>query len=207
MRNPFLAILLSSFIALGASAAEPEPFWKAKPKVYERIENREVIVSVTSVSVSGEKFKNHLKVEGGGQVRTPRSFLFERAQHYDELKRSSYVKQADYDPKTRLLKLKIEAFGHSAAMKVKLSPHPGDERDRIDFSVVEGTLKGLAGQLLFSSISTVKSEVGIHADYQYDRFPIPKLFLEFGMEVVFQKMAVFLRQYVEEQYEQAKAKP
>jgi hypothetical protein len=37
-------------------------------------------------------------------------------------------------------------------------------------------------------------------EYSYDHFPVPKFFLEFGVEVIFQKMALRLRRYVEEQY-------
>jgi hypothetical protein len=183
-----------------AQANEP-PFWKAKPKVYQRIENREIIVSVNARATGTGAPRQALRVEGGGQVAAPYDFVFATTQKYEDLLKSSdYIKSAKYNPETHLLDIEIEAFLHKAQMQIELKARGDVEPKRIEYRVVTGPLAGFAGAFNFVAIGERKTEVGISGDYSYDQFPIPRLFLEFGFEVVFQKMALRLRSYVEDQW-------
>lgn len=179
----------------------PLPFWKAKEKVYRRISNGEVIVVVKSAPLEGAGAKNHLKIEGGGQVNAPASFVFRKALDFDQLgKISGYIKSAKFDPQSEILRLEVGAFGYQSHMKMSLKSDDSRQPARIDFLVLDGAMKGLSGTFLFTSLAPKKSEVGIDCDFRYDQFPVPKLFLEFGLEVVFQRMALRLRHHVEEEF-------
>lgn len=176
------------------------PFWKTKAKVYQRIQNREVIVSVRSTSDSSPPLHT-LHVEGGGQVRAPRDFVFGMAQKYDELaKMSDYITRSNYNVETHVLDLRIEAFSHTADMQVELKAFAEEEPLRIAYRIVSGPLQGYAGSVTFAAVNAGKSEVGISGEYKYDQFPIPRFFLQFGLEVVMQKMAWRLRSSVEEKW-------
>ena len=61
-------------------------------------------------------------------------------------------------------------------------------------------MTGFSGRVALTDLPKNKCEVGFEGDYKYDEFPIPKLFLEFGMEVIFQRIALRMRGYVEDQY-------
>ncbi len=75
--------------------------------------------------------------------------------------------------------------------------------NQIDFEVLDGALRGLRGTFNFTPLGPTKSEVGIQSTFRYDHFSAPKIFLEFGLEVVFQRMAARLRAHVEDQYKKA----
>jgi len=193
--------ILFMILSLPCAWAEdpPAPFWKTKEKVYQRIQNGEVIVVVKSVqSAQGQK---QLLVQGGGQVRAPAAFVFNEALNFDQLaKVSGYIKKARFDAKKDILELEVGAFGHRSKMKLLLKAFEEQRPRRIDYQVIDGAMKGLAGTFRFDELSAKKTEVGITSDFQYDEFPVPKLFLEFGLEVVFQRMAVRLRQHVEDEF-------
>src|SRR4051812_37606090 len=83
-------------VLLCISFAAEAPFWKAKPKVYDRVQNGEVIVSVTSGAGSEPSAPKQMRINGGGQVAAPCAFVFESAQKYEEVARlSGYI----HDPK------------------------------------------------------------------------------------------------------------
>jgi hypothetical protein len=180
-------------------AADPAPFWKAKEKVYQRIKDGEVIVVVTSSP--GIKTKHQLRINGAGHVNAPRDFVFERSQHYEDLpKVSSYIRGAKFNPETRILNIVISAFGHSADMDIRIDPKATADPRQIAFELVRGPMQGLNGVFNYAELPKAKTEVGIEGQFHYDTFPIAKLFLEFGMEVVFQRMATGLRSHVESEY-------
>ena len=191
-----------AFLALTAAAhAGPKPFWQAKDKVYERVKSGEIIVAVTSASPEAP-LKNRLTINGGGWVRAPRDFVFEYAQDFDKLARlSGFIEKSAYDKDGGNIRLTVSALGYKAELKAKVASVRDADPKRIEFEVVEGVVKGMRNQILFvNPESPGKTEVAIQGEYRYDTFPIPKAFLEFGMEVVFQKMAARLRQQVETAY-------
>ncbi len=182
-------------VALLTSAGADEPYWKRKEKVYKRIENREILVSV--LSKEDPRGQSTMTIRGGGQVPRPCDEVFARAQQYEKAaKASAFVSSAQFDSASDILAVKIEAFGRSANIRMQLKAHPTERR--IDFKVVDGPMTGLSGRYDFFIAKTKKCDVGIDANYSYSEFPLPRFFLEFALEVMFQKMAGSLRQFVEE---------
>jgi hypothetical protein len=79
------------------------------------------------------------------------------------------------------------------------------EPRRLEFDVLEGRLRGLELALSLTPINAAsgrpaKCEVGLTGDYHYGELALPKIFVEFGMEVVLQKMAERLRHEVQSAY-------
>ena len=89
-------------------------------------------------------------------------------------------------------------------MSLKVLANSQSEPRRIHYEVLGGSLAGLTGHFDFLSLSAQKTEVGIESQFQYDKLPIPQFFVEFGMEVAFQRLATSLRTYVEREYRKSK---
>lgn len=187
-------------VALGAEIAPP-PFWKAKEKYFERVRDGEVLVAVRSVPRANAKLKNTLSLAGGGHVRAPAPYVFATAVDFEKIARlTGYIESAKWTAEKNLLSLEISAYGYKSSMDLTLGVHADSDPKAVSFEVIKGPLQGLTARLHFLELSSAKTEIGMSGEYSYDQFPIPKFFLEFGMEVVFQKMAVRLRSYVEEQF-------
>lgn len=181
------------------------PVWK-KLKFYERVENGEVIVSVSTIEKAlGLQKKWRLQLQGGGQLRVPRDFVFATAQKYENLARvSDYVKKIEYDPAAQLLTMDIEAFGYSAHQVVHVvadvNPQPSSEIWKLRYKIVVGPMAGMHGEVRFYNVKPKISDVGITGELDYDQFPIPRMFLTFGMETMLKFMAVKLRSFVASEY-------
>lgn len=196
-------ILLNISLLTPVFGAETSrPFWQTKEKVYERIKNGEIIVSVHSEeNQTSAMIKSKLLVQGGGWVLAPLDFVYKEALKFDQLpKVSGYVTEARFDSATGILKLKWSAFGHQSEMALKLKLSGDNAVRKMDYVIISGPLEGFAGCFEFVSVSSDKTQVGMSGTLGYDRLPIPKIFLEFGLEVVFQKMASRLRGHVEDLY-------
>lgn len=186
--------------AEGLPAVSP-PFWKAKQRFYSRIKDGEIIVSVQKVTPAvSSSFKNSLKILGGGWIKAPRDFVFAFARKFDQIAMlSGFVEKATYHSENATLDLVLSVFGHRADLVIGINAHEETDPKQIEFSLLKGPLKGLRSQVSFASVEG-KTEVGMDGIYSYDEFPIPRLFLEFGLEVMFQKMAARLRTKAEAAY-------
>jgi hypothetical protein len=193
-----LVIFLSSVSAPAAEA----PFWKSKEKAYERIKNGEILVAVKSGDVKEPGLaKNLLIIQGGGRVGAPADFVYKKALEFDRLgKVSGYIKSAKFNPAAQTLDLVVGAFGFEGKMRMLMKMKPEADPRQIEFLVQSGSMQGLSGTFTFENIGPQKTEVGIDSRFRYDEFPAPRVFLEFGLEVVFQRMAARLRAYVEEEF-------
>ncbi len=194
----FLALITSSI----ACWCE-EPFWRAKEKVYSRIQNREVIVSVRAAPrTSG--LKNQLSIAGGGQVEAPCAFVFEAAKDYEGFaKETGYVERAKYDSATQIMDARLSAYGYKSDIGLKLT----SADSAMTYEVLKGPMTGMKGEFKFIPAGAKKCDVGIGGEFAYDKFPIPQLFLRFGMEVMLQRMAGRLRSYSEQLYRKKGAAP
>ena len=196
MLRAWIVILLSFAWATG-----PLPFWKSKEKIYERVKNGDVVVSVTRHDGREGRGRHRLNIAGGGWVRAPREFVMQKAFEFDRLaKASGYIDSAVYDAAEQKLSIAVSAYGRKAQMQVRLRSVKDVEPKRIDYEILNGPLRGLKGAFEFTEIGSIQTEVGIVSEFHYDELPLPKFFIEFGLEVVFQKMAVNLRNYVEHEF-------
>lgn len=200
MKRWVFIILALNMTAQAVEPAAKLPFWKAKEKVYTRIQSGEVIVSVMSVDAVAP-FAHRMTINGAGHVRAPRDFVFNYAQDFDQIARlSGYIESAKYDKEAGTIDLHIKALGFKSDVTLSVKTLKEEDPPRIDFRIIKGPLTGMENQISFAELPRTKTEVGIHGNYSYDKFPIPKMFLEFGLEVVFQRMASRLRQQAEAAY-------
>jgi len=197
---------LLMFLTVHAANAAVEPFWKAKEKVYDRIKNGDIIVAVKSTRVHEKGApKNRMTVLGGGQVNAPAAFVYKKALEFDQLSKvSGYIKSATFESTTQVLTLDVGAFGYETQMKLQMKMRPEAQPKQIKFLVISRGMQGLEGTFTFDDLGLKKTEVGIDCLFRYDEFPAPQIFLEFGLEVVFQRMAASLRAYVEEEFKKGK---
>lgn len=146
-----------------------------------------------AAGVSGTR---RLTFTGGGRLSTPHDYAFQEANHFE-----SYKQIIDYIQEIRWeagrLYVRSRAYGYEAKMWLRITTAADSV---IHFEIVEGTLKGAQGELKFISVGPQLTEISLQGSYDYARFPIPRLFAEFGIEVILQKMAIHIRQFLEENY-------
>lgn len=204
LRKLFLFLFLSSCLASADLLPESPAFWKTKEKVYKKIrDERAIIVSVQAKKnldkVPLEPYILHLT--GGGHMNVPVQFAYEKAKDLSNLKKvSSHIVESKYNANDQTLFLHTVAFGYHATLKMKMVFKNATESPAIEFDVIEGVFLGLKGRVVFGEIALTKTEVGYFAGYRYKNLPFPKFFVEFGLEVVMQKVAGLLRSHIESEY-------
>ena len=198
-------ILILSFLCLPQSWGEL-PFWKAKPEVYKKVvEEHRVIVSVTDHS--SDKF-HLMKLKGGGQIYAPKDFSFKKLTDFKSIfKTSRYIKSIEVDEKNKSLFIQAVAYGFSNSMKVDWTILKDEPAESIlSFHVREGIMQGFEWKMVLEPAKNNRSEVGVDGVYKYEKFPLPGFFLQFGLELIFQNMAIDLRTQVEESFSESTKK-
>lgn len=197
----FLLLWVFLLPAKGSNTEQQKlPFWKAKPRVYRQVvDERRVFVSVTD-----DEKKEHqiMRLNGGGQIRAPLGFTKKALLDFKNVfKNSSFVKEVRAEEKHQLLFIRAEVYGLSNSMKIRWKEEKtSGEKALISFKIIQGILKGFKWDLILESVKGDRTDVGIQGDYKYKEFPLPAFFLKFGLEVVFQKVAIDLRSSVEESF-------
>ena len=187
-------------LAFGGVAAEP--FWKTKERVYDRVKNGEIIVSVKTLEPKGKI--RELVVQGGGHVAAPAAFVLRKAIDFEQMgKMSGYIKSTKWDPAARELEIVVGAFGQEGRLKMSIKIDEQARPRRVDYFIMAGGLQGMTGAFVFDELSALKTEVAFESSYKFEKFPLAKLFLEFGLEVAFQRMAASLRAYVEDEFKKS----
>lgn len=192
---------LSCVLTFCLAQANGEAFWKAKANVYERVQNGEIIVSVLVKKTAEQNPRYTLFMNGGGQVQAPRDFVFATVQKYEQLLASSdYIKDPHYNAAAERLDFDITALGYSAHLQMAVKPTGDPAAPQIDYRILAGPLTGFSGRTTFAAPAPRQCEIGITGEFKYDVFPLPNVFLEFGMEVVLKRIAEHLRKFAELQY-------
>src|SRR4051812_46464071 len=143
---------LTCILTFAAVAAPEKPFWKSKPKVYERVQNREVIVSVNTADGQGAK-RHLLRLAGAGQVGAPCDFVYAEAQHYEQLaKFTGYVEKFKMNPDGRTLLVEVKAFGFSSEFKVLAAPKEEPHPKSILFTILDGPMQGFHFTMAFDPV-------------------------------------------------------
>jgi hypothetical protein len=204
-----LAFFLSIHCGLAAAGVcrtvEPDkdPFWRRKEKVFQRLkEDRLIAVSVKTRKSSVPGFKEELYLQGAGIMNAPLEFAFTRAQRFEDYpKMSGMIKNSKFDEKSRRLDMTMAAFGYTADLKIDLEfPTVAANSRDIRFCVLEGAFKGMNGTLHLEEFNGAKSQISLTSIQGFDKLPIPKFFVEFGLEVAMQMVATKMRTFVEEAY-------
>jgi hypothetical protein len=178
-------------------ADDSQNFWEKKPdSLDELIQNRKIPVSVKATSENDKK--HHLHMQGIGEVNAPYEYTKKWTMHFEHLKRvSDFAREVKWNPITRTLFFHTEAFGYHARMHLKVDKE-------LNFEVVRGVFTGMKGQIKVHKRVFAKSLVSISTHYDYSQWNIPKLFLEFGLEVVLQKFAERLRSLIEKDFKEGR---
>ncbi|MCB0386166.1 MAG: hypothetical protein KDD43_12300 [Bdellovibrionales bacterium] len=180
---------------------EKSPWWQVKEKAARRIKDeRAVLVSVVAEEKNKERPLNRLRMTGAGHMKSPANFSFDRVREFHRLKDlSDYVRESTFDEKKSRLYLHVAAFNYHARMLMEIVfQKPEKGQHQILFHIVTGTMQGLRGVVQLEDVERRGAEISMTAFYDYDKLPIPQFFIEFGLEVVLQKMAETLRAHVEE---------
>jgi hypothetical protein len=195
-----LLLLLGGGLLHASTATTPavvKPFWQSKPRVFERVvEQREIVVLVANEK--SEKPPSVLRLQGGGYVRQHPRRVFSEVQNYHSLKDlSDYVREVRFDAEKQQVFLHTEAFGYHARMTMKVTPEELPGSRRLHFVVVEGNFKGMTGAFTFEDFKSGQTLMGFDARYEHVKLPMPAFFVEFGLEVILQKMAGRMRTFLE----------
>lgn len=184
---------------------EPEtsPFWVTKAKIQKRInEDGDVVVSVTE-KTPGLVSKHQLYLQGVGITKAPLSHVDAVARDFSKYpKMSTYVKSAEFDTSQNKLKMTTEAFHYRADLHLKIEFRNISEKEKqIRFRVLEGVFKDMNGVLKMQETAANQTTVSFTGAWDYEKLPIPRFFVEFGMEVALKMMATRMRAFVMEHYE------
>jgi hypothetical protein len=113
---------------------------------------------------------------------------------------SDYIKDSDYDPKTKIFRLHLVAFRYHARLNMRI--FLDEEKDSLKafrFLVLDGEFKDMKGVMQFQDHGRRKTEISMTVHDDFDKLPLPGFFIEFGLEVVFQKMAERMRSFIEKE--------
>jgi hypothetical protein len=196
----FIYLLLFIFATAQAAAPAPKPFWRVKEKVLKKIvEDRAIIVSVNATKKSDKL--SVLTMEGGGRVKLPAARAFHESQKFENLKSvSDHVVESKYDAARKELHIHTQAFRYHADMYMAIDfVESAVEESKIKFKVVRGEFTGMTGQFSFEDFANNTTLLGFNATYEYEKLPMPEFFIEFGLEIVLQKVASAMRTFLEKQ--------
>ncbi len=207
-----LGLVFSNFVKSENSNFPPDPnreliqisshaFWR-KPKYFHKIEeDRAILVSVRSSKIKQTE-RQSLKMEGAGMVSRTLEQSYSTLKQFSRWKEmSDYIQSSTYDPATKILKLHLLAFRYHAYLNMRIF---FDEKDpspkALRFLVLDGAFKDMAGVLEFKDHGRRKTEISMTVYDEFDKLPLPQFFIEFGLEVVFQKMAERMRSFIEKEH-------
>lgn len=177
--------------------SEQQPFWRRKPELQKKMrEERAILVSVKREDITGGRVR--FAMNGAGWVSRAKDFCFSTSQEYSRLRDvSDHFRTVNFDPNTNQLFLVTEALGYQARMILKMVPVQEDWRSELQWEVVWGHFKGMKGVMGFESMGPQKTEISIQANYEAEELPLPKALVGFALEVVTQKVAEKMRNYLE----------
>lgn len=195
-------------IAIWASAKEPQPaaaFWQKNPATLNKIMKHRSVPVVVEVTSTSNAHQQQMKMDGAGLINAPQNFASQWILNFSNLKRvSSYVREVRWNPKTKLLFLHTAAFGYHARMHIQMISEVKDRHTLVNWTVKKGFLEGLQGQLKSEEKGFGKTLFSVQADDDFKKAPIPKIFVEFGFEVVVQKFAENVRSLVESDFKKGR---
>jgi hypothetical protein len=167
-------------------------------------EDRFIFVRVDDQALPASK-SNQRRLEIGGIMLAAASqpMSFDYIRNYANLKKiSSVIKTSNYNAKTGVLLFVCEAFKYRATMHIKMDTSPAEgakDYSEIRFKVIEGTMQGYEGKIIVRSEPKLHSKIEFDSQFDYLTLPVPKLFVEFGFGIIFQKIAERLRTGIEEE--------
>ncbi|MBT4762023.1 MAG: hypothetical protein HOO06_10030 [Bdellovibrionaceae bacterium] len=166
---------------------------------------------ITSVKIQKKEYGlNVLQLKSIGVVNAPIIFVFKHLLRFKAYKDfSMFVTRVNHLPLKQQFYIRFSAFNYVADLKIKYKTKSGVNDERIIFGeVVEGVFKGLHFELVSVDSYTLdkgrrSTRVQLKAVYGYAKLPIPEIFVNFGFEVVMEKLSATLKAHIERKYNQA----
>jgi uncharacterized membrane protein len=183
--------------------ALPTPFWNGKNKVLEKLESREILVSVRTESVEGAPEVSRLLMSGVGWVNRAPLDVFTQAKNFEKLPSvSEHFREVKFDEKTSRLFVISQALGYQARMLFQV--RFDEQGRRIEFQVIEGHFLGLRGEIGMANVKGTrglllegKTEMSVLMAHEARELPVPKFLIGFALEVVSKNVAQKMRRYLE----------
>ncbi|MCB0420229.1 MAG: hypothetical protein KDD61_04490 [Bdellovibrionales bacterium] len=142
--------------------------------------------------------KEHLNVYADQAFHAIKEFEF-----FSEMK--PYVRKKEWDSKKKELYLHGEAFDYHAHlwmqfyyMKKTLKGQTKPQYE-IHWRHTKGLFQGMTGVVVLKDVGRRTCEISMTTRFNFDKLPLPEFFVEFGLEVILQKMAFQVRKYVHSQ--------
>lgn len=184
-----------------------------KPKIQERLREREILVSVRTESGRLDPKADRLLMSGVGWVKQAPELVFETAKKFEVLPSvSDHFREVKFDKKSNRLFIISQALGYQARMLFQLRL---DETNRsIHFRVIDGHFLGLRGEISMRAAqdsknrpSPDKTEMTVLMAHEARELPVPKILIGFALEIVAKNVAQKMRRYLETSHlESAKAR-
>ncbi len=204
-----LGIILSvyCFIAVAQNIRHSDefhnPFWREKTEVQKRINDEDLVVVSSKVTEVEDSKKFLLQIVAGGAMNVPLENVYEEMTNYDKLKDiDKHFEQSKYDPTKKVLFIKVSAMGYYADMHLKLNEVTFSSKDRkqVHWECIEGQFKGMRGVIEAKALDSKKTEISMTAKYEAEKIPLPKVLMGFGLEVLGRQVAIKMRDYIKDQY-------
>lgn len=181
----------------------PSAFWRGKPKIAERLENREILVSVRTEAGQIDRDASRLIMSGVGRVKRNPVEVFEIARSFEKLPQvSEHFREVKFDAKTSRLFVISQALGYQARMLFQI--HLDKEAWRIRFHVIDGHFLGLRGEIEMASVFDARkkprsdlTEMSVLMAHEARELPVPKILIGFALEIVSKNVAQKMRRYIE----------
>ncbi len=193
----FLFVVFSQIFAHQFPDSTEKLFWKEKKQVYEKILKHDIIVSAISRQNHGA---NQLDFLAAGHVKVPKDALWKRLIQFSE-----YSSLSDYIKKSQ--KLANENIWHFVFSAMDFDAHLflqfriDEKKNRIHWLNTRGKLKGMEGIIRLDRLDRRTTEFSLDCRFvSLQPIPIPKILLNFGMEVAGYAMFTKMRSRYEEDY-------
>lgn len=177
------------------------PFWKAKPKVYERVKQGEIIVSA---KLTEKEDKKYLKLISAGHIKASKDFTWQEILKFEQYNQiADNFRNIRHEADKKKVYLEMGAMGYYAKLWIDYSTTQTAAKNSLEWKVVKGGFKGLSGDLSVEAFDENVAEISIHGDMLAEVIPIPNALLKIGLEFVGKIMAKKMRQFIENKYQTA----
>jgi hypothetical protein len=156
-----------------------------------------VVAKTRDSDVAG--FDEELYIAGAGMTKANKNQAFRQLKKFSEwTELSDYVVASDYSEEKSELFLHLKAYGYFAKMHMDVAFASRDDSHDLFMKVIKGHFLGMTvGFRIQKDAKSRNSEILMTALHPFETLPLPRFFVEFGLEVVFQQLGQRLRQKME----------
>ncbi|MCB9027148.1 MAG: hypothetical protein H6625_12570, partial [Bdellovibrionaceae bacterium] len=139
-----LLIFFSALLTFQVRADIPEvkikggAFWEKRTQVLEKIKDRDILVSVKTEEIEGQKTKS-IEMQGVGLVHRSVDLAYKIAKDFNNLEKvSDHIKKIDYNEAKRQLYMHSVAFNYHAKMWMRVDFTENESIKQIRFLIERG---------------------------------------------------------------------